>query len=48
MVSQKLFGHKKQLQGRIILHFGAVDYQAAVYVNGEIAENIRAVTFLFF
>jgi beta-galactosidase/beta-glucuronidase len=28
---------KKQLQGRVILHFGAVDYQAAVYVNGEIA-----------
>lgn len=24
---------RKRLQGRIILHFGAVDYQAAVYVN---------------
>lgn len=26
---------KEQLHGRVILHFGAVDYQATVYVNGQ-------------
>lgn len=26
---------KEQLQGRIVLHFGAVDYFATVYVNGK-------------
>ena len=26
---------KKQLEGRIVLHFGAVDYEATVYINGK-------------
>ncbi|MCR4616300.1 MAG: beta-galactosidase [Clostridiales bacterium] len=28
---------KEQLKGRILLHFGAVDYESFVYVNGELA-----------
>lgn len=30
---------EKQLSGRVLLHFGAVDYQCDVYVNGENAGN---------
>ncbi|WP_455503062.1 glycoside hydrolase family 2 protein [Blautia sp.] len=26
---------EKQLEGRVLLHFGAVDYMAIIYVNGE-------------
>ena len=26
---------EKQLEGRVLLHFGAVDYMATIYVNGE-------------
>ncbi len=26
---------EKQLEGRIVLHFGAVDYEATVYINGK-------------
>ena len=26
---------EEQLKGRVILHFGAVDYEATVYINGE-------------
>lgn len=30
---------EEQLKGRILLHFGAVDYEATVYINGEIIGN---------
>ena len=30
---------EKQLKGRAVLHFGAVDYCAKVFVNGELAGN---------
>ena len=33
---RKLDITKKQLEGRIILHFGAVDYIATVYINNEL------------
>ena len=28
---------QEELAGKVLLHFGAVDYEAAVYVNGELA-----------
>ena len=31
---------EKQLKGRAVLHFGAVDYCAKVFVNGELAGTI--------
>ena len=30
---------EKQLSGRVLLHFGAVDYECDVYINGEKAGN---------
>ena len=30
---------KERLDGRIFLHFGAVDYKAYVYINGELYEE---------
>ncbi len=32
---KKVFLTKEQLSGRVFLHFGAVDYEAHVYVNGK-------------
>ena len=32
---KEVFVTKEQLQGRVLLHFGAVDYESHVFVNGE-------------
>ncbi len=34
---QKTFEYQKEAYKNLILHFGAVDYQAMVYVNGQLA-----------
>ncbi|MBQ7934844.1 MAG: beta-galactosidase [Clostridia bacterium] len=40
---------ESQLQGNVILHFGAVDYKATVYVNGQVCGTHRGgyVSFSF-
>lgn len=41
--------NKKQLQGRTILHFGAVDYECHAYINGEeVGTHIGGYSSFFF